>query len=227
MREMLDMGVNPSFLNPASSSSAYYGFTIKVFTSVWTQLQQQTLIKKKMLDLNGYFGLPRYLHPAPQLRTSNILVAIATKGSQATSSALFLNPTFLWLDLGQTERISEEQRAPVDSNTAHGHADPSLEWICFIKLNNKCLRGLDICRLSSSFTPESYRSAPYGVIPYCIMQRCNRLRFCADLQGGVLGRLWWLTSLSLPPSELCSCWGINFLLPRFSANLGRHEQWET
>lgn len=145
----------------------------------------------------------------------------------ATLSALLLNLTFLWIDLGQKECISEEQRAPVDSNTAHEHADPSLEWICFIKLNNKCLRGLDICRLSSSFTPESYHAAPYGAIPYCIMQCCNRLRLRADLQGGVLGRLWWLTSLNLPPSELCSCWGINFLLPRFSSNLGRHEQWET
>lgn len=194
-----------------------------------TQLQQQPLIQKRILDFNGSFKHPRYLLTAPQLCTSKLLAATAAKVSQASAR---LRVPFSWISLFfestlDKECISEEQRAPVDNNTAHEHADPSLEWICFIKLNNKCLRGLDICRLSSSFTLESYRAAPYGAIPYCIMQCCNRLRLCADLQGRVLGRLWWLTSLSLPPSELRSCWGINFLHPRFSTNLGRHEQRET
>lgn len=115
---------------------------------------------------------------------SNMVTSTST-----TSSPLLLKPTFLWINLDHTECVSEKQRASLGGNTAPEHADPSLDWICFIKLNNKCLRGLDICMLPSSFTLESDHSAPYGAIPYCIMQCCNRLRLCAGLQGGVLGQL--------------------------------------
>lgn len=124
-----------------------------------------------------------------------LLAALTTKGCQrpASSGASarlgLLDLINLRIDLGQTGCISEERRASLDSNTAPEHADPSPDWICFIKLNNKSLRGLDVCGLASSFPPESDRSAPYGAIPYCIMQCCNRLRLCAGLQGGVLGRL--------------------------------------
>lgn len=157
-----------------------------------------------------------------------LLAARTAKGCQRPASPRasarlgLLNLINLWIDLGQTECISEGRRASLD--TAPEHADPSPDWICFIKLNNKSLRGLDVNGLASSFPPESDRGAPYGAIPYCIMQCCNRLRLCAGLQGGVLGRLRWLTSLSLPPSERSACPEVNFLLPRFSTDRGRHEQ---
>lgn len=199
----------------------FFFFTIMVFF-----FPQQPLNKKKTRDFNGCFSLRCYLLPAPQLCTSNLP---ATKGSQASVPVGVLSPSislFFASTLDKQSAWAENSGRLWTGVQLLSRLTPPQEWICFIKLNNKCLRGLDIRRLSSSFTLESYRAAPYGAIPYCIMQCCNRLRLHADLQGGVLGWLWWLTSLSLPPSEPCSCWGINFLLPRFSTNLGRHEQWE-
>lgn len=85
---------------------------------------------------------------------------------------------------------------------------------------NKRLRSLDNIQAL-----ETAHSAPYGAIPYCIMQCSNRLSYMLLYrggEGGVLGWVWWLTSLSLPSLELSSCWGVNFPHLHINTDLTLH-----
>lgn len=142
---------------------------------------------------------------------------------------------FIWLSfnstLNTTQMLNKLQSASakcavsLDINAVAEHTDPSLDWICFIKMNNGSLRSPDNMQASPPFTLEAAQCAPYGAIPYCIMQQCNRLSYMLLCRRGVLGWLWWLTSLSLPSSELFSCWGVSFPLPHINTDLGCPLQW--
>lgn len=163
---------------------------------------------------------PPSSHDDSHCDTLSWLVTLVTSHASLCFEATLNNSQ----SFNKLQRVSAKPTVSLDRDTVPEHADMFL-LSCIIRAQG----AWTIYRLPPpplTILPlEAAHCAPYVAIPYCIMQWYNRLICMLPCRGGILGWLRWLTSISLPSSELSSCWGVNFPHPHVNTDLGCHLQW--